>query len=235
MADQLSFKATKNWILGGRSLEFQATLLLSPGGLSDLIDGCMRTVTPLLAPTLNGGELLDFKGRNPQDCLLPGLAVPRNDELFRVGGMCAVEQRGREFEWEPFEVSCYSPFQRFEGTHHIIHGIEMERIGSIPPWLPARLLGCAAPIEPRFFRYGLEHFTSILTFASLGYAPQVTESLLLDCTTNSVSVKLVIEARRGREENPFNHLPAYRAIAQAVERATGKRIDEIFADELTRA
>lgn len=228
-------KLSKNWILGERTLEFEGTYSLKPGSMSDLIDGVLRTLNPMLHGESPSQELRDFKGRNPQDMLLPGIATPRTDELFRIGGMVAVEEAGPEFSWEPFEVVCYSPFLRFEGTHHIVHSTQVERSGSLPSWLPTRLIGCAAPIKPRFFRFGLEHFSSILTFASLGYAPQVRESVLIDCVGDTVVVKVTSEYKRGKEPNPFAWIPAYTTLSDIITRVTGSSPKEELQRELTAA
>lgn len=228
-------KLSKNWILGERTLEFEGTYSLKPGSMSDLIDGVLRTLNPMLHGESPSQELRDFKGRNPQDTLLPGIATPRTDELFRIGGMVAVEEAGPEFSWEPFEVVCYSPFLRFEGTHHIVHSTQVERSGSLPSWLPTRLIGCAAPIKPRFFRFGLEHFSSILTFASLGYAPQVRESVLIDCVGDTVVVKVTSEYKRGKEPNPFAWIPAYNTLSDIITRVTGSSPKEELQRELTAA
>ena len=230
-----NLKLSKNWILGDRSLEFEGTYTLKPGAMSDLIDGALRTLNAMVYDESSPHELRDFKGRNPQDTLLPGIATPRTDELFRVGGMVAVEEAGPEFSWEPFEVVCYSPFTRFEGTHHIVHTTQVERTGALPSWLPTRLIGCAAPIKPRFFRYGLEHFSSILTFASLGYAPQVRESLLLDCVGDTVALRVTTEYKRGKEPNPFAWIPAYATLSDIIERATGSSPKEELHRELATA
>jgi hypothetical protein len=216
-----NLNVSKNWILGGRELVFEGTVPLPIGALSDIIDGCLRQVTPSIRQGAQPQELLDLKGRDPHETLLPGIAPPRTDEVFRVGGVVAVDTKGAEFEWEPFEVVCYSPFNRFEGTHHIVHGTEVERAGSLPSWLPAHLVGMAAPIKPRFFRYGLERFKSVLSFASLGYAPQVTTTFLIDCVSDTLAFKVTHEFKRTNESDPFECIPAYRSLATVIKAATG--------------
>ncbi len=225
---------SKNWILGGRELEFEGIVPLGSGALSDIIDGCLREVTPLVRQRPDSKDLLDFKGRDPHDTLLPGIATARTDELFRVGGIVAVGEKGSDFEWEPFEVSCYSPFNRFEGTHHIVHGTEIERAGSLPSWLPTQLIGMAAPIKPRFFRYGLERFKSVLSFASLGYAPQVTTSLLIDCVADTLAFKVTHEFKKPVESNPFDLIPAYRALSSVINAATGTDLHADLSAKLAR-
>jgi hypothetical protein len=226
---------SRNWILGGYNLEFEATYALRVGDLSDLIDGFLRTLGPLLKDGGDSDELKDFKGRDPNDLLLPGIAAPQTSELFRVGGVCAVEKSGDDFTWDPFEVVGYSPFKRFEGSHHIIHELQTERAGSLPAWLPTRLIGFAAPIKPKFFRYGLEHFESVLTFMSLGYSPQVKESFLLDCVTDTLVVRIKHEFRKRNEANLFERLRAYGVIGEILEKATGLSVRRDFEAALSRS
>lgn len=146
-----------------------------------------------------------------------------------------MEKEGDDFSWEPYEVVGYSPFTRFEGAHHIIHNLQIERSGSVPSWLPTRLLGCAAPIKPKFFRYGLEHYRSVLTFMSLGYAPLVRESLLADCVADTLVVRIANDFRKRGEANIFEHVPAYAAIGEILERATGFGVRRDFEAALARS
>jgi hypothetical protein len=230
-----TLKLSRNWILGGREIEFEGTVPLASGALSEIIDGCLREVNPLILQGAQTKELLDIKGRDPHETLLPGIAPPRIDELFRVGGVVGIEKKGDDFEWEPFEVVCFSPFKRFEGTHHIIHDTEIERAGSLPAWLPTHLIGMAAPIKPRFFRYGLEHFRSLLSFASLGYAPQVTTTLLIDCVADILAFKVTHEYKNPADSNPFELIPAYRAVSSVINAATGTNLHAELSTKLARA
>ena len=88
-------KLSKNWILGTRAFEFEHTIPLEVGYLSDIIDGCLRVVNQGLHKQDSAQELRDFKGRNPHDALLPGIATPKTDELFRIGGVSGLSQRNR--------------------------------------------------------------------------------------------------------------------------------------------
>lgn len=224
----------KNWLFGGYTATYQVRLSLSLAKLSELVDLAVRSLLPTLsAPDTPLVEqvlpstLRDFKGRNKLDTLLPNLPLAQHDELLRVGGSVALEDRGADFSWESFDLCCYSPFLQFEGNHHILHGVQMERSGALPSWLPLRLLGCAAPLTPRYLRLGLEHFRSLLTFASLGYAPQVTESLLLDASCAAtgdlvtVQLQLTAESRARSPQDPFDELAPFNATACIVRHVTG--------------
>ena len=228
-------KVSKNWLLGTRLLEFETSYALPVGGLSSLIDGCLRRLDPKLARGLHHDELTDFKGRNPQDLILPGISPPRTDELFRIGGSIAVAETKGTFAWEPFEAVCYSPFTRFEGTHHIVFNTTTEKAGALPSWLPARLLGSAAPIKPTFFRYGLEHFRSRLTFASLGYSPQVTESMLIDSVSDSLTIRMTCEVTRAASNDPFSENDPYITLCSIIKEATGHDLLADFRSHVLRA
>jgi hypothetical protein len=212
---------SKNWILGLRSVEFEATYVLPVGGLSSVIDGCVRLLDSQLAGNEAAREMQDFKGRDPQESLIPGIAAPKTDELLRVGGSIAVAERGGAFEWEPFEAVCYTPFARFEGSHHIVFSVQSERSQALPSWLPIRLLGSAAPIRPTFFRYGLQHFRSRMTFASLGYTPQVTESVLIDSVSDALTIKITCELKRSEPTDPFSKITAFSSLFSVIKNATG--------------
>lgn len=219
-ASMPSAKIAKSWILGTRSIEFEVTYPLPVGALSTLIDGCARLLDARVISRRDTDEIIDFKGRDPQETLMPGIAAPRTDELLRVGGSIAVEEKSSDFDWEPFEVVCYTPFTRFDGTHHIVFTPTYERSAALPSWLPIRLLGAAAPIKPKFFRFGLQHFKSRMTFASLGYTPQVTESVLIDGVSDAVSVKLMCEPRRAEGVEPFSAIAAYGDLFSVINEAT---------------
>jgi hypothetical protein len=90
----------------------------------------------------------------------------------------------------------------------------------------------AAPIKPRFFRYGLERFKSMLTFASLGYAPQVTTTLLIDCVADTLALRVTHEFRKPSEANPFEIIAAYRSVADLLKVATSTDILSEFQTKL---
>jgi hypothetical protein len=90
----------------------------------------------------------------------------------------------------------------------------------------------AAPIKPRFFRYGLERFKSMLTFASLGYAPQVTTTILIDSVADTLAFRLTHEFKKPAEANPFVVIPAYRSLANVLKSATSYDIVEDFTTKL---
>jgi hypothetical protein len=226
-----NFSLKRNWVLGGFTAEQSYTCPLSPGDLSALIDATLHGVYNNLSST----QVLDCKGRNHYDTLLSGIPGEAEGEVFRVGGEIATGHSTADFEWSPFEASCHSQFKEFQGNHHITHSLTHHHSTTVPDWLPWRLLGAAAPIRPRYFRLGLERFQSRFTWASFGYLPQVTDSLLLDATGSTAMIKLVIERRAWKPTEPFADFPLYANIAGALRSALSCDISSLFREDLAKA
>jgi hypothetical protein len=226
----LHFK--RNWLLGGYSAEYTLSLSIEIGWLSDLVAEFLEKVVPLATTAEKPLSMLDLKGRNPQDLLLPGLVLPGEDELFLFTGDIATDWEGGDFIWSPFTVSGGSTFASFEGAHHITSSLAVHRSPSIPEWLPTLLLGRSIPLLPRFFRFGVEHFRSNFISAALGYAPSVTESFLLDATSDQVMVRVIVDSRSNRDEDCFASVPILGAASNALKRSLGADIGFDFATRL---
>lgn len=140
--------------MGGYGLEYSEQRPISAGALSDLIDGFLRTVLPLLTTSSEEGTLTDLKGRNAHDLLIPGIVAAPHDELFRMGGTSPLQATKTEFDYAPFEVSLLSPFKRFEGAHHIVHQLEPHRSGSLLNGSPLGCLDMRPPSSHAFCASG---------------------------------------------------------------------------------
>jgi hypothetical protein len=224
----------RNWILGGYSAEYTHTLDGQGPALSDLINNLMRALHDHLMSEGSHSTLRDFKGRNRGDALLPGIPGESGDEVFRVGGKIATDQAGEEFEWSPFDLSCHASFTAFEGTHHIRHTADLHRSESLPSWLPWETIGAAAPIRPSYCRVGLERFQSKFTLSSIGFMPQVTDSILIDAAGGAVQIRLTTEQRSWKPCNPTEEIPVFCALAKALHVALGFNLSESFRNELAQ-
>lgn len=222
----------RNWIVGGYSAEYVHSEAIDLVSLSLLTDQLLTTISDQLRLTENAAEVVDIKGRNQFDTLLPDVPPPHRDEIFKVGGEIATTQRGQAFEWTPFEAACHAEFRDFEATHHIRHTLRVHKGRTVPEWLPWRLLGQAAPIRPSYFRLGLERFHSRFTFASLGYLPQVTDSILIDASRTSFSVQVSTEQRRWKAYNPFQEIAIFAAIHQALKASLHFDVSASFTEHL---
>lgn len=226
---RLSFR--RNWILGGYTADYTYCHTLTSPQLSDLVDTSLNAMYELLPSP----QALDCKGRNHHDTIIAGIPGEPDGELFRIGGEIATGHTGVDFAWSPFEASCHTHFHEFQGDHHISYTLNHHHSETIPDWLPWRLLGAAAPIRPRYFRLGIERFQSRFTFASFGYLPQVTDSLLVDVLDSNLVIRLVVERSKWRTTDPFTEFPVYASISAALKRSLSLDISALFTEELSKA
>lgn len=240
----INFELNRNWILGGYSSEFLVTFKLSPQLVSQALDLVARSVKAHLLAKDDFSELRNIKGRDPhQNPLIDGAPAPSGEELFVVGGMIATGENAHnsgakdngvtDFVWEPFHYSCHSRFNRFEGSRTIIHSVQEQRSTTLPEWLPWWLLGAAAPIEPRYFRLGLEFFTSRFAITRLSFTPVVTETFLIDCVDAILALKLKTEQPYWKPCNPFEQIALLRTLSAGIEKLTGVSLATLFAQELS--
>lgn len=231
----------RNWLLGGYSAEYRYSRPCDPPTLSSLIHALLPLLHAHFHFVRDAARVVDCKGRNQFDQLLPSLSPPHRlppphrDEVFKVGGVIASSARGNDFEWSPFEATCSAEFKDFVDTHHIAHAFHVHRSSTLPEWLPWRLIGAAAPIRPHYFRLGLELFQSRFTVASFGYLPQVTDSLLIDASSDTIMIRLTTEQRRWRRSNPFTEKPLLAEVASALKSVVGEDLVERFERELVAA
>lgn len=224
----------RNWILGGYSSEFSLSISLSPDQISDILDCATRALRTHICQDGEFRDLSNLKGRDPlEPLLLTGAPPPASEELFAVGGRIATGAEHDQFTWEPFHYSCSTRFARFEGARTIIHSAHTTRTPTIPEWLPWWLLGAAAPIEPSFFRLGLEFFTSRFVITRLSFVPIVTDTFLLEVVGTTLSCKLKIERPYWKPTNPFEAIPLLRELSDGLLRVCGISLLETFHHELT--
>jgi hypothetical protein len=194
-ATSSSFSVRRQWLFGRYATTYEVSLHSDLISLSKVINGFVQLILPIIYSPSTHSHPSDIKGRDSAECLLPELPQPLQDEVLRVGGRIAGGDNIINFDWEPFDISCSSHFEGFSDSGGILYSARTNRSHTIPSWLPLRLIGAAAPIQPTFFRFGCEHFRPVRTFASLGSAPQVTESLLIDCSESACAVRIIIESR----------------------------------------
>jgi hypothetical protein len=238
------FELYRNWVLGGYSSEFSVTFELKQHLVSQALDLVLRTMRIHLCP--EGAlpeddcrELRNIKGRDPHESpLVPGAPSPAGEEILTIGGTIATGTTANnsdtsDFVWEPFHYSCHSRFDRFEGSRTIVHSVHTQRAATLPEWLPWWLLGAAAPIEPQYFRLGLEFFTSRFVITRLSFTPVVTDTFLIDCVDTTLSLKLRTEQPYWKPCNPFGKIALLRSLATGLETITGVSLPNLFARELS--
>jgi hypothetical protein len=189
----------------------------------------MQFVVPEVVDERSGELQENIKGRSPSDRLIPELPAPLRDETFCVGGRVARETAKEGFLWEDFTISCLSDFKNFAGDTSIVYTGESVKSTSLPSWLPTRLIGAVAPLHPRYFRFAVEHFRTVRSFASVNAMPEVTESFLLDCSERQLSLRLTIESKKRLTSDAIASTPCVVASSKLLSRIFGWN----FVDDLT--
>ena len=222
----------RNFLFGGYKLEYSARYPVQRNSLPILIDGYFSRVYPVLVGADVHPELFDYKGRNPPDLLLPIASRPERDELFLLQGSAPTAAQKNGFTWEEFEIAGLSLFERFEGSHHIVHGVSIARSGALPGWVPLRLLGRVAPVRPSCFRFGIEHFRSSMFSASFGYTPTVSETILVDADSREVALRLVLETKGLKRDAVYERIPILEDVLSILGKATRVDAADQFANAL---
>lgn len=227
-----SCSVKRQWLFGRYTTTYDVSLRSDLISLSRVINGFVQIILPIIYNPSTQTHPSDIKGREAGDRLLTELPQPLQDEVLRVGGRIAGGNDIRDFEWEPFDVACLSHFEGFTDSGSILYSVRTNRSHTVPAWLPLRLLGAAAPIQPTFFRFGCKHFRAVRTFASLGAAPQVTESLLIDCNESACAVRIVIESRKPVSRELLDSTPCIKPSAHVLTSIYGY---DVINDLLARA
>ena len=232
---EVKLTVTRNWLFGGYTAELYVTQSLPSANLPLLVERMCSVLRARLTPGGDFNELKDIKGREPQEpSLLSTSSSPNGEELIFISGEIATEPSESDFIWEPFQFSCHSRFDRFEGSRSIIHKALTSKTDSIPKWLPWWILGSAAPIKLEHFRLGLEFFTSRFVLTRLSFTPIVSETLLVEANKNSLSIKLRTERPYWKPCNPFENIAMLRKISEAITEILGVSLEGEFVRELGR-
>ena len=219
----------RNWLFGGYSADLSLTFDVTPIQNSLELNAVAHTLYSSVCKDGKFSELLNLKGRDPhQTPLLQGAPALNGEELFAVGGTIATSADADDFIWQPFHFACHTRFSRFEGSRTIVHSTHTTRTEAIPEWLPWWVLGSAAPIQPSFFRLGLEFFTSRFVITRLSFTPVVTETFLIDLVDDTLSISLRTEQPYWKPCNPFETNSVLRQFSLALEPITRDRLSTTF-------
>jgi len=228
-----TFSLRRNWIFGGYAAEFSLSLKLTPQLSSSILDHILRAIYSNLCQRGDFCELRNVKGRDPHGALLLATAPAlTGEELLAIGGRIATESTAGGFVWEPFHYVCHTRFERFEGSRTIVHTPHTTRTPSIPEWLPWWLLGAAAPIEPTYFRLGLELCTSRFVLTRLSFTPVVTDTFLLEVVDTTLSLTLTTEQPYWKPCNPFESSTILSLLSQQLQEPLGISLAKEFQREL---
>jgi hypothetical protein len=204
---KVTFSQSRSWLWGRQRSTYSAAFPCSESDLSRVIHAFMKHVVPEVMDPTSGALRHNIKGRTPSERLINALPSPLRDETFCVGGLIARAVVGEEFLWEEFALSSLSNFKEFCGDTEILFSAEPARTSNIPSWLPTRLIGAAAPLRPRFFRFGIEHFRTLRSFASISAIPEVTESFFVDCSDSLLLLRVTIESKKRITSRQLDDIP----------------------------
>jgi hypothetical protein len=233
VSDNSQVTIKRNWLLGGSITEFTHSQNINPVELSKLTHNILRVIkAQLFKDNSHTTELTNIKGRQKADKLLTTLPPPVDEELLQIAGEIATSSERDQFNWEPFNFSCQTNFKGFEGVRSILYAPHLVRSAAVPEWYPWWLLGAGAPIKLGHLRVGLELFTSKFALTRLSFMPIVTETLLLDASDTTLSIKLLTEQPRAVPSNPFKSNPLLASISQAVASATNYSPSELFQQQV---
>jgi hypothetical protein len=193
-----------------------------------------RWLHTLLPTHASPAELVNIKGRERGDVLIPEGPLPGSNELFALEGSIAIGHSPNGFTWAPFNLACTTPFARFEGVHNIVHVAHIQRSESIPEWLPWWLLGSAIPVELRHLRFGFEQFSSRFRITSFGAVPIVSDSLIIDVREDQLMLQVTTNQPRWKPCNPFKTIPTFHSSATVLDTICKASLATTFAAELAR-
>jgi hypothetical protein len=195
----------------GYSAEYSLAGAVPSQRLPTFVDSCLNKLLP--GEAFLQQTLTDLKGRDLSDPAskdLPPSDKPQRDELFFVGGEWFSEKEAQDAEKEeakltphPFTLQAYTVFDQFVGAHHIVHKVEFENSGQLPPDTAPRLIAKITPIRLKVFRLGLEVFESKLFASMLGFAPAATQTFFIESDEASFRLELTAEGLKSRSSLPL--------------------------------
>lgn len=176
--------------------------------------------------------LVDLKGRDPSAALeltLKPEAVPTREELLHLEGeivLPALDEADEDTDTvtHPFYAELYSQFLDFDGPLHIRHRVSEARSELIPADLTFRDLSSALGVRIDYLRFGLEQFRFNKLSAAFGFAPVVSQYLLLECTACELRLEILAEGLRDRKHLPFSKQGVIDELDRALAATPGIRL-----------
>ncbi len=193
----------------GFAAEYNLRIDLPQHQLSQLVDGCVQHLVPLLH---DGYTLNDIKGRDALNLINTEIHEsfrPRADELLFVKGevltaTSSVVANTKTPLSTPFEVRIHTHFKEFVGSHHIAHTVRIDRHGSLPEDIPITALGRVFPIRIDNFRLGIDIFKSKFLSGTFGFAPTATQTLLIESDARVLQLRISADSLSKRDTLPLS-------------------------------
>lgn len=198
----------RNFLFANFSSVYNLSCALSREQLPDLLDILISQIIPVTAT--NGEILQDIKGRDQNINLLSLSPPPRADEIMYVAGECMIDNSGRKL-YESFNCHVNTMFHEFIGNHHITHKSRVTCQG-LSENFPISAVARALPLEIKFFRIGLEIFSSKYFSSMLGFTPTVTEALYIDCSQQEFRLRIESDSLKSRTQIPLEQLEIFNRL-----------------------
>ena len=224
---KVSLNLRRKLIPFGYACDYQLETALKAFDLPLLVDRCLSDLLPIFVRA--DGNMLDVKGRDPQLVLsthTPPELLPLGEELVFVSGVAflnedelksgsyVVGSTGRSFE-----LRLSSAFKEFSGSHHITHSSALRREGALPGFVELGEIARVFPLELEHFRLGFDLFQSRFVSNMLGFAPAVSQTVLIDADRQNLRIRILAEALVKRSSLPLerdNLLGRLSAVTSAV-------------------
>lgn len=200
-------KFNRNILFGGYNAEYNLSVnLKQENKLILALSG--RLINELLpADILKSRELVDIKGRDVQNSLSnPSIASyrPLGDEILFIAGSLNKsheESSDENSQSEPAEffVSINSEFDKFIGSKQISH--TFRTTGSEDQITDIKHIA-DYNVSINLLRIGIDLFSSHY-FSFIGFAPEVTQSLLLELTPEKLELRISAEKLKTKQELPL--------------------------------
>ncbi len=194
------FKTARTLIPWGWEGEYNLSGAVSGENLTAFTRLLVQKMVPL--EILAGQQVIDLKGRDPNLLLVDTIPVewkPRGYELIYIRGHLSPEDQ----DAIEFCLTVESEFAEFVGNHHIKHSCKETRYGDLPPDFKLYTFSSYPDLSVDLLRLGFEFFKSNIFTSMLGFAPEVTERLLIDAKPGELRLRIVQERMKLRNERPL--------------------------------
>ncbi|MCO6430846.1 MAG: hypothetical protein J5J00_08290 [Deltaproteobacteria bacterium] len=162
----------------------------------------LESVVPKEA--LKERELLDLKGRDRNNTISAASFKSQfENELFYLSGSYDIEQ-GDDLEplQHEFSAALITPFLSFEGAAHIKHRCESVFSGTPPEGFALKRVKDFPEVGVRTVRLGLDLYQPH-AFGFIGFAPIVTQTVLLDFNSSSLQMRITARNLKARDQLPL--------------------------------
>ena len=207
-----NFSIKKNILFGG----FSSTYTISHNSElseSDKLNFAVKCLHQLLpSEVLRNKIIKDFKGRDANNLINHSIAAklrPTGDELFFILGSAQSQSQENDkesdsevVEPEEFSYRIDTIFHEFLGRKHISHSCKSQSYGPLPEALLNKHLDPDPNVKVEALRVGIDFYNAHL-FGFLGFAPEVTQTLLIELYQSHLTILISADRLKSKDELPL--------------------------------